>query len=100
MIYMSPSPNLSGFGCPPARSGMGNVAALLVSAEQGLPSRELVRRGMAGMGDGGILDSLTGGKVTEISQQLDEVKVLLIASAAAAGFAGLTSLGLLLFGRR
>ena len=64
---------------------MGSVEALVVNT---------VRRGpgqMAGMGLDltSIADTLTGGKVTEVSDQLDRLEVALKVSIAASVIAGL-----------
>lgn len=87
---------------PPARRGLnmrGGVGALIVGARRNLPPGELYRRGMAGIGDdegpslaGSVVDRLVGGKLTEISQQLDDVELLLKVSAGAALFAGIAAL--------
>jgi hypothetical protein len=65
----------------------------VIGAEQGLPSGELMRRGMAGMGDvTEAIDTLTGGLVTHINSRLDDVELALKVSAGCALFAGLAAL--------
>lgn len=75
-----------------AGRGMGDVAALIVGARPAI-------RGMAGLGDAeppsvgtNILDQLSGGRVSQISSQLDDVELLLKVSTAAAVFAALATL--------
>lgn len=74
--------------------GMGDLApAVIVGARRNLAPGELVRRGMAGIGDATeILDKLTGGKVTEFSDQLDRLEFWLEVSVAASLFAGAAAL--------
>jgi hypothetical protein len=73
--------------------GMGDLSALVIGAERGLPPGELWRRGMAGMGDegGGFLNTLTGGAVADISAKLTRVEFALKLSTAAAVASALLS---------
>ncbi len=81
---------------PPVRSaGMAGVlddaTAVVVGAQQGLPPGELARRGMAGLGDFDItatIDKLTGGKATQVSDQLDRLEMWLQVAVVASLFAG------------
>jgi hypothetical protein len=86
---------------PPVRRrglhGLGDegAPAVIVGARQGLPPGELARRGMAGMGDvtvTSVLDQLTGGRVTQVSDQMDRLELGLQLSIAASMFAGLAAL--------
>lgn len=73
--------------------GMGDLSALVIGAERGLPPGELWRRGMAGMGDdsGGWLNSLAGGAIADISAKLAKVEFALKLSTAAAVASALLS---------
>lgn len=86
---------------PRGIAGIGDVAALVVGAERQLPPGELRRRAMAGIGDdeGGaasattrFIDQVTGGKLTELDQTLDDIGLLLKISAGCAAFAGIAAL--------
>jgi hypothetical protein len=62
-----------------------------------------VRRGpgqMLGMGDGGILNTLTGGEYDRVSAQLDRLETALKISIAASVVAGAVALASFLGGRR
>jgi hypothetical protein len=75
--------------------GLGDdgATAVLVGARRNLPPGELYRQGMAGMGDATeILDKLTGGRVTQFSDQLDRLEMWLEISIGAALFAGAAAL--------
>lgn len=79
---------------PGQMRGMGDLSALVIGAEKGLPPGELWRRGMAGMGDdtgGGFLNTLTGGAVADISAKLAKVEFALKLSTAAAVASALLS---------
>jgi len=85
-------------GGAPNMRGMGDVAALIVGARRNLPP-EAYRRGLAGLGEAeppsvatNILDQLSGGRVSQISEQLDNVELLLKVSTGAALLAAVVAL--------
>ena len=75
-------------------SGMGDVAALVIGAQNDIPAARLRAQGMAGMGDS-LLDQLKAGvtqKTTEIGHKLDKVEILLKVTIGAALFSAAMSI--------
>lgn len=74
-------------------SGMGNVAALVIGAQNNIPAAQLRAQGMAGMDD--IFDDIKSGlsaKSNELSEKLDNIQILLLAATVAAGAAATMSM--------
>jgi len=79
---------------PVRTSGFGDVAALVIGAQNNIPAARLRAQGMAGMGES-LLDQLKAGvaqKTTEIGRKLDKVEVLLKVTIGAAIFSAAMSL--------
>ena len=74
-------------------SGFGDVAALVIGAQNDIPPARLRAQGMAGMGEG-LLNQLKAGveqRTTEIGQKLDNVELLLKVTIGAALFSAAMS---------